>query len=306
MKKIIFFILFCGFFCTGCYHEDTLTPTTEPELKYSVPQGEHDYDDKIVDWFHRTGSYLLYRFEPKDVFWNISLWEEEYQDGHLYYKGTKVTLADENYIGLQLELIENKFLNFYSDSLLKRCLPQKVLFCDSLGIHSGWSEDPVPEHLDVLSGFDYLAFSYGSKEILSLNEQQENDFLFNVNNTFLNRLVSRKQIKIPEEFYNASAYPSKRPSSYKDVYKGGFLDMNACLNNNTERGDDWKLYIKAILTYTLEELEADLPATDSSLKGILNAQKDTEGRIREKYNIVVDFFKTRHNFDILAIAKQRK
>lgn len=305
MKNRILFVIFCGLFWTGCYDEDALTPTIEPELRYSVPQGEHDYDDRIVDWFHRTGSYFLYIFNPKDVYWNISEWQEENINGS-YYKGMKITLADEAYVGQQLDLIEEQFLNFYPDTLLRRCLPQKLLFCDTVGTHRGYLEDSQPDLQDVVSGFDYLAIRYGSAEIEDLSAKQRNDFLFNINNIFLKRLVSRKQITIPEQFYELSKYPSKRPSSYKDIYKGGFLNREACMKNNTEKLDDWNYYIQAILTYTLEELEAEQPDGDSSLKGILNTKKDTEGLIRAKYNVVVDFFKDEHHFDILAIAKEKK
>lgn len=35
-------------FAVACHEEETLTPTETPEFGYSVPQGNHDYDDKIV------------------------------------------------------------------------------------------------------------------------------------------------------------------------------------------------------------------------------------------------------------------
>ena len=31
----------------ACNDEDSLTPTETPEFGYSVPQGNHDYDDRI-------------------------------------------------------------------------------------------------------------------------------------------------------------------------------------------------------------------------------------------------------------------
>ena len=35
----------------ACSDDDQLTPTETPEFGYFVPQGgEHDYDDRIVDW----------------------------------------------------------------------------------------------------------------------------------------------------------------------------------------------------------------------------------------------------------------
>ena len=40
------------FLWTGCNDDDeTLVPSTEPEFRYVLPQGHHDYDTKIVNWY---------------------------------------------------------------------------------------------------------------------------------------------------------------------------------------------------------------------------------------------------------------
>ena len=37
----------------ACNDEDSLTPTETPEFGYSVPQGNHENDNRIVDWNKR-------------------------------------------------------------------------------------------------------------------------------------------------------------------------------------------------------------------------------------------------------------
>lgn len=44
------------FLWTGCNDDDeTLVPSTEPEFRYVLPQGNHDYDTKIVNWYEDCG-----------------------------------------------------------------------------------------------------------------------------------------------------------------------------------------------------------------------------------------------------------
>ena len=67
-----FLIIILGLFLwTGCNDDDEkLTPSTEPEFRYVLPQGDHDYDTKIVSWYEDCGIYFLYKFENKDVYYN--------------------------------------------------------------------------------------------------------------------------------------------------------------------------------------------------------------------------------------------
>ena len=54
------------FLWTGCNDDDeTLVPSTEPEFRYVLPQGNHDYDTKIVNWYEDCGFYILYKYEDK-------------------------------------------------------------------------------------------------------------------------------------------------------------------------------------------------------------------------------------------------
>ena len=52
---------------TSCYDEDALVPTETSEFNYTLPQGDHDYDTKIVDWNERCGFYVLYKLDRKSV-----------------------------------------------------------------------------------------------------------------------------------------------------------------------------------------------------------------------------------------------
>ena len=126
-----FLIIILGLFLwTGCNDDDEkLTPSTEPEFRYVLPQGDHDYDTKIVSWYEDCGIYFLYKFENKDVYYNENdRWAGFVEDTSrineselvFYNPGLRVELPDEEYVGKQLEWIEKLFLNHYSRELLKK------------------------------------------------------------------------------------------------------------------------------------------------------------------------------------------
>lgn len=82
MRYYIFLLVIVGgLLWVSCDDSETLVPSTGLEEWFSLPQGEHDYDSKIVDWFDRCGFYILYKFEPKDVYASIRFeWEEARAD----------------------------------------------------------------------------------------------------------------------------------------------------------------------------------------------------------------------------------
>ena len=40
----------------GCSDDENLSPSDVPEYEITLPQGEHEYDDRIVNWFDRINS----------------------------------------------------------------------------------------------------------------------------------------------------------------------------------------------------------------------------------------------------------
>ena len=59
---------------TACYEEDKLTPSEEGENvyngEYTLPQGNHDYDNDILELFSKYQTMFLYKYEPHDIYYN--------------------------------------------------------------------------------------------------------------------------------------------------------------------------------------------------------------------------------------------
>ena len=125
-----------------------------------------------------------------------------------------------------------------------------------------------------------------------MTAEQRNEFKVEMCKTFLryiypdadsgNDLLGR-----PDLFATVSTYSNDNSSG---EYANGILNSE---HKNSIR-EDWFDYIIAIVSNSYAELTAE--------GGILNAEVDVNGKIREKYDIMVNFFKTEHNFDIQAIG----
>ncbi|MDE6450809.1 MAG: hypothetical protein K2L23_00680, partial [Odoribacter sp.] len=70
----------------------------------------------------------------------------------------------------------------------------------------------------------------------------------------------------------------------------GFIDET--VGNDPDK--DWLSFIQAIVSTPYEKMTAE--------GGILHRQTDWEGKIRQKYNIMIDFFKQKYDIDLQAIG----
>ena len=298
MKWICMFLAVMCF--AACNEEEALTPTERPEFGYSVPQGDHDYDDRIVDWNERCNTFILYKFNLKELYWQVTSWSEPQKtpEGDTYpqpYKnsGIRGAVADENYVGQQLDLLETQFLDFYPDTTLRRCLPLKLLLCSELmWVVTSGAETPY----NVYNGFDYLAFNWGNEAILTMTDEEKNVFKNEVNMAFLERILRNGKIIIPVEFMEGTNY-EERPTT-SNMYELGFV--------STDRDElevsDYLNYMKAVVSTPYDVLIAEPEDGDTSFKGILHEKKDVNGHILRKYTVMIEAFKNNYGIDLQAIG----
>ena len=289
-----------GVLATACEDEE-LTPTETPEFGYHVPQGDHDYDERIVNWNERCNVFILYKFNLKELYWQVTDWNEseETEEGasYPYTLGLLGAEADENYVGEQLSFMENNFLNFYPDSTLRRVLPLKLLLCGQLTERTASGTETV---LNVYNGYDYIAFNWGNEQIRSLTQEEKETFKFDMNNEFLVRCMNNDKLIVPADFYEGANYTDA--ITQDNMYSRGFL------NRRTKQEDDAEYYVEAIISTPYSELIADPGNPEdnadyyTSYKGILHENKDVNGAIAAKYEALVNAFKANYGIDLQAIG----
>lgn len=297
MKKILGLFLGSMLLLVGCYDEGDLTQSPEPELiygKYTLPQGDHDYDDGIVKFYEQYSSLLLYKFTSKDFGWNPQSnvsWDITTDTivipgaSHKY----DAQPADELYVKEQLQLLDDKLFTYLSDTLMQ-LLPQRILLCSVIDkVPTGLGYNPKPEQrvpLNVYSGFYHIAVNWGNSKILTMTAEERNQFKIDLCTAYFGAIMG--SLEKPEEFFMVSKYSDDITAS--DIYTNGFLNHE----HRTSMDEDWFDYVKLAIGNSIEELEAE--------GGVLNVAVDVNGKIREKYIIMTNYFKSNYQFDIQKIG----
>ena len=285
----------------GCYEEDELTATKAPENVYgewALPQGNHDYDLRIVEKLKKYATFFLYKYEDKDYWWGVKedirwKWDTVKK---IAKSGYAISEADEDYVGNQLTLLEETWLNYFPDTLLRRTLPYKVLLADTLMYVDGVKLEVDPERFtwkayNIYSGYDYICVGWGNKNILTMTAEEKNTFKVDLCCGFLKRLLASLLIQRSIEFTSVSTYGSS--IGQNQLYENGLLDINA---RSIE--SDWEAYIKMIVSTPLVKLEAE--------GGFLHESIDVKGMIRKKYDIMVKYFMDEYSIDLQAIGNDVK
>lgn len=300
MKYRLLFMVLSLLLWVGCYEEEPLTPTEGLEFKYTVPQGNHDYDVKIVDWYEKNGFYILYKFDPKDIYFNVSYWTGPMYDS-LYdsWRGNiAAAVAEEDYVGKQLKFVEDIFLNFYSDTILNTWMPMKLLLCSQLKKPNG------TKSIEMVGGLDFIAIDYGSPEIEDLlaDETRIITFKNDLHYLFFSRLNEQKKLVAPEEFKTISESEYGKRVEQKNMFSLGFLETSTGMKVDA----DLLSYIRTITSFSYDELIAETEDGDYTMIGILNPKKDVNGLIRKKYDALVHYFQHTLHMDLQAIGNYMK
>lgn len=291
MIKYLIFV-FIPLFLGGCYDEEKLSPSNNPEDLFSLPQGNHDYDQVIMDWFDKYGFTGIYIWEPKNVYWGNESWLEAIGDRG----GIIAELGDEKYVGYLCEMFERLFLQNYSDNILKDVMPFRVFFCSSLWYYA--IEDNlshVQNKLWVYRGWDSMVVNGASNYITdSLTIEDQLNFSQELNACLMQEMIKKEFVRIPDEFYKISKY-TKDEYNGIDLFEQGYvkqIEKALRANRETYKQGDLESYID-LLSYSMiylkdGELDAQLDDENPSWSGIFKRPEAT--KVKQKYDILVKAF----------------
>lgn len=323
--KWIYYLLLGAACLTACNEEENITPTEGDEVFYELPQGNHDYDAKIVDYHNRYGFYILYEFGPKDLYWNNMGWSKFMQgDKDFYYVATACgdllgEPADPNYAGRLLEMCEKYCFNLYPEDYLSY-MPLRFLLCQQLSrvviagsiVVDGETiilRDTLPRN--VYSAFNRFAVGWGSEAIDTISDQSKLYFSKDINTEFISILRNEKVFEYDDKFMivgHSYAYASLQGEA---LFKRGFLTNSTLVNGNItqSRINDFMAFLK-LVTVPLDLLNAKPVAVGSqdnepSLIGLFSrkyTEVDNYGktgidRIKQKYDFMINLLKTEYGID---------
>ena len=314
--RYLLFIFFCVALWTGCYNEDDIVPTEGNEMMYSLPQGTHEYDDDIVQWFKDYGFYTVYEYDVKDLYWANTGWEEQVEPNLGGYLTAKK--ADPDYVAPVLGMFQEFFLDYYSGDLLKEAMPLKVFLCSELWQGSWYNNrlEGIMERGDsielmVYRGYDYIALN-GARKDFEITEGVKTEFMRGLHKIFLNILYNKAIMTVQDDFAAVSkyvAYSNMYPSDPNDFdaaskmncFAQGYLNIQTAksiYSVDQMKEYDFMFYLNLVMSYSLAELEQEEAYWKSwdnqpymDYRGLLNPRRGFY-KVRQKYEIMVEYIES--------------
>lgn len=268
-------ILFC---CSSCKKKEAALEPSDIEIQYKLPQGNHDYDPKLVELSNKYGSFFLYKFSPVDFTYNPVFVSPGFAAQY------SAEMADEAYVGKALDFLLKNWLNYYNDDFLKANLPFKVLLGQNLKSKS----IPVVNYT-VLTNYNQITLGNFSAAFDQMTDLDKKTYLNNLNTTFWTFIGNRNKLEIPGAFSALSNYTLTTVTA-ANMYSFGFIfNINGQDNKPVK---DFLSYITAITSKSKAELDAT----------ILKPTTDVNGLIKKKYDIIINYYKQKYNMDLQVIG----
>ncbi|MCH4182946.1 MAG: hypothetical protein LKF48_07310 [Prevotella sp.] len=316
---------------TSCdYSEGQLEPSNNL-TSYQLPQGTHDYDDSIQKFYNNYGVYLLYNFTEKYAYWTPSGWKkgEVTTDTTTGSDGFLVTKADQNYVKQQLSLLNEVWFSKLNDDAKKKLLPTMILLCAEVDqMQTKYIYSPnfkmiyVPKPVYAHYNYDNICVSYGSSAVTSVSDNDKKAFRKQLFEEWA-QYISEHKATPSDEFTTSVNYSSStitKPSKPLDCTAVGILNSGY----NVSASKDWLNFILMMLLYPESYLtenpgnisnwtswntyDANWNAIydyDTNFHGILNPAKDVNGILKERYQMVRQYFINNFNFDLQSIGNNQ-
>jgi hypothetical protein len=319
MKRITILLLLV-WAATACYKEEALTRTETPEnvySEYTLPQGNHPYDADIMEFFRQYNTLILYKYEPHDIYWNeamsIGIFRWNPDDPTNYAQGYYYTPAQEEYIGDQLEFIKNKFFRHFSrPELLKSLLPKKIFLADTFGYQGlAWAGNTPtgPGTFTTMYMYytvsDYMLFSMGGPRLATMTAAEKNKYKSDSFTNFFTKLVNLGKLVPTPAFSATTDYSNAWPPTASRGAMGVMPNQNGSLNPTS----DWNTYVSVILSTPYDVLiaqptipESGIPSAAAPYTGYLHPDIDVNGKIREKYDLMLAYFNDTFGIDLQGIG----
>lgn len=271
-------------FLNACKKEEGITPDEKQPPFYTLPQGQHTYDDTIVNFQKKYGTYILYKFSAGDYTWNVT--------SLLNYYATQ---GNQGYISDALKFMLSKTFDFYPENFMKKTLPFKIILAGSqyaVNPKPGGGFDTVrTAPLFTTNGFNFVTLAI-TDTISTMPAASLILVKGNFNYYYWRRALTAGVIEYPAGFAALTNYADgSNFTKYKDV---GFLAERTLFtaSNQWTIADDFLYYIREITAKT----------TTQFTNAYLVPAYDTKGMVRKKYDLITSYYKTKYGVDLQAIG----
>ena len=146
--------------------------------------------------------------------------------------------------------------------------------------------------------YDNICLNYGSSGVNSMTSADSIKFLARANLVFIQSIAGRG-LSAPTNAFTSIATYSPTFATQAAAYAQGIITN---FINSRSPQMDWNAYIEAMVSRSETNLNKNTANPDTTYMGILHATKDSNGKIRQRYNIVRNYFITNYGVDLQAIG----
>lgn len=273
-------LLSCIF--VSCRKEAAITSEKIPDF-YVLPQGNQPYDDSIVAFHQKYGTYILYKFSTYDLTYNYT-----------NYLQVTAGLGNPAWIKNTLAYFKSECLDFYPESFLQKTMPFKVLLASyfDTGYTKTGGTEVVPLGRSV-TGFcatrGTLTIGWADSTLAAQLPARRKELRGFMHRSYMAQSIAAGGISVPQ------AFQSLAPENYQAVNGGayGLIEIRPAVGNFiADAAWDFTCYVNAITSHTKAELDAT----------ILSPSYDVAGLVQQKYTIVVNFYREKYGVDLQAIG----
>lgn len=303
MKHIFIIGCISSILLFSCKKDLKIGPPTPIKDDYTLPQGNapQEANDRIQQLYNTYGSYFLYVYTQKDFEWVLGT-------GNSNSKIDTVVTGDPAYVGDMLTFLNDIWLKFLPEDFKKgQGIPYRVLMADTIKQYRvGFP--PGREYLY----FDYkvvgksITFAGMNSSLRTMTPAQKVDKRNLLIVPIWNYYIGIQIIDVPAAFYNISDYAATaptppvnaaNPANLEDFRSRGFLPTSYTATSAAEwyygtyswagaKTSDINTFILAILT-----------RTDAQMQPYL-----VYPLIKQKFDLLVNYYKSKYNIDVRAIA----
>ncbi|MDE7074756.1 MAG: hypothetical protein K2O69_06895, partial [Odoribacter sp.] len=223
--------------------------------------------------------------------------------------------ADEAYVEKAYRLIKEKCLDVWGETFCKEILPLRILLASKVynwETKSDWVYDPeIGEQVQIKHndttyyvsayGLNHVTFGCTSDKLENLTAEEQLHIVGEMHKSFIGYAASRGKIEIPEKFVEWHDKYRNNPWDIESAQNYGFLEYN----KDIDAAYDFGLYVKYLVTMSEEAFQTWISGIGTG--EVWDQASGTSKRtyaIQNKYEIVLDYFKTRFDINLHAIGNQ--
>ncbi|QBQ41577.1 hypothetical protein E2P86_10625 [Sphingobacterium psychroaquaticum] len=275
----------------SCSKEEALTPTNGAEpMIYTLPQGNHPYDETLVKVSETYGCAVLYKFNSSDFRWN----QVTKPLGYAAVEG------DEAHVGEVVDFMFKGNLELGSEKLIKKLLPYRIFLASAI-----WplTENPKSPTLydtvktnpqTIIPGFKHLAIGVANAGFSSYTAAQKQTMRGALHYNLWQLALTSRSIEMPPAFGLVTDYSSTnflnllmRPNENGLLFFPSGVGVSAMI--------DLQCYMQEMAKYTEAEFAAKY----------LIPSVDVKGLIKKKYDIVRNYYLLHYDTDVQIFGNAR-